>query len=207
MKKFPNDHEPTRMIRIGTIVTPDEFSGMVAPSSDVPAISSRALLFYAPPPIIAAFGAPGQTLSHRIAVHSAEDGFEQVLVLTIQRDGAVLHGVLPLSDSDVKGYILDCIERQSIQLILALESSSRFAVMSIDSPLGPPNRFDELLRTARPSPGGVQMLVDMTKELLERPLAPPWVLELPVQHLFAVLAGRSVVSTLSRARRSGSKVH
>ena len=177
---------------------------MVAPTSGVPALSRRALLFYAPAHIVGAFQAPGQTVSHRIAVHSTNDGLEHVMVMTIQRDGVALHGVLPLSDGAIKDYVVDCIERQSIQLVLALDDSSRFAVMDIDSPVGSADRFDELMKTAQPNLGGVQVLVDMTKELLELPPAPPWVLELPVRHLFAVLAGSSVVSELSRAKRESS---
>jgi hypothetical protein len=213
MTHIPLDHEPTRIIRIATIVSPDEFTSMTSPTSSMPALRQRALLFYAPSHVVGAFQAPGLTLSHRVAVHPMRDGQEQVMVMTIQRQGVVLQCILPLSDKAVQDFVNDCIERQSIQLVLALEDSSVFAVMEVDSPFGAEDRLRELFRTANPGPDGVQALVEMTKELLELPPAPPWVLELPVRHLVGVLAGRSVVSELSRARREhhptelGSKVH
>lgn len=204
MSQLPVNHEPTRTIRIGTIVTPQQFVSMVS-SNDEQTEPRHALVFYAPAHIVGAFQAPGQTLSHRVAVHSTDEGFEHVMLMTIQRAGVVLHCLLPLSDSAVKAYVSDCIARQSIRLILAMEDSARFAVMDVESPVGSADRFDEVMQTARPNPEGAQMLVDMTKEFLELPPAPPWVLSTPVQHLFAVLAGNGVASALSRAR--GATAH
>jgi hypothetical protein len=204
MNKPPIDHEPTRMIRIGTIVTPQEFGRMVAPSSSVPALTAHALLFYAPAHIVGAFQAQGQSVRSRVAVHSTDDEREHVMVMTLQREGVVVYGILPLSDSAVRAYVVDCIGRQSIKLIFALENSSRFAAVDIDSPFGHADRFDEFLNSAQPNPGGVQMLVEMTKEFLELPPAKPWVHELPVRHLFAVLAGSNAVSVLGRAKPADS---
>ena len=204
MTQFPIDHEPSRMMRIGTVITPDEFAGMVEPSSKVPALSKRALLFYAPAHVLSAFEAPGQTLCHRIAVHATHDGLDHIMMMTIQRQGVLLHCILPLSDIGVQSYVTDCIEQRGIRLVLALDDTTRFAVLELESPFGSADRLGELMQTASPNLGGVAALVTMTKELLELPPTRPWVLEWPVRHLLAVLAGTGVVSELRRAKSEGS---
>lgn len=196
------DQEPSRMLRVGTVITPEEFAGMAGPSSKSPVLPARALLFDAPRHVLDAFAAPGQTVRHRLAVHETDDGLEHVMVMTIQRQGVLLHCIMPLSDASVQGYVADCIEQQSIRLVFALDNTRRFAVLELESALfGHENRLSELMKTASPNLGGVEALVTMSTELLELPPARPWVLELPVRHLVAVLAGSSVASALSRAGR------
>jgi hypothetical protein len=200
MTPTSNDSDPSRLVRIGTVITPDEFAGMVEPSAKLPPLTHRALLFYAPPHVVRAFEAPGETLSHRVVVHPTEDGLDHIMVMTIQRLGVLLHCVLPLSDVGVQGYVADCIDQRSIRLVLPLDDTTRFAVLELESSFDHRDRLAELMKTARPTPGGVVSLLSMTQELLELPPTWPWALESPVHHLVGVLVGTNVAAELRRTR-------
>lgn len=198
------DQEPSRMLRVGTVINPEKFAGMAGPSSRAPTLSTRALLFHAPRHVIDAFAAPGQTVRHRIAVHQTDDKLEHVMVMTIQRHGVLLHCIMPLSDAGVQGYVADCLEQQSIRLVFALDNTRCFAVLELESALsGHENELFELMKAASPNLGGVAALVTMSTELLELPPTRPWALEQPVRHLIAVLAGTDVVSELQRVKSEG----
>jgi hypothetical protein len=186
---------PSRALHVGTILTPAQFRDRLADASDVPGLSSRALLFGAPMHVIRGFDGPGGGVNRRIGMHESGE-HEYTMLITLQRRDVMLHIVLPLGEAAVRDYVTDCIASHRIQLVLSVQGSTIFAVLELESRFEDVAQLETFLRTARPIQGDAQALLATAKRL------PPLALTTdgPVTHLLTVLASEAAFTELQRAK-------
>jgi hypothetical protein len=181
----------SRLIRNGTIITPQQLAAMALPSAAPPLVSGSALIFPAPVEVISAFDGPGTTLSSRVATLPLAENAGHAMLLTLQRKSVVLHFILPLSNARVRHYIADCIAGTEIRVVMALEHTTRFAVLQVASRFGEQGEFDDLPYSTSPCADECEAHMAFAQELLSLSASPPWALQKPVRHVLVVHVGEA----------------
>ena len=160
------DHSP--YLRVASVISPDELpvAGIHLGSSD-PGLNGCALIFSLPRIFIEPFAGEG-LVSSSIAVYTTSDGRENFAIISVHRAGSLLHCALPMSSPRVQCFLEDCMARNTIQFVMALDGEVTFGLWRLGYQFSDTQRLRALMHVARPisdSDAGFLELEALTSKL------------------------------------------
>lgn len=127
------------------------------------------IVFFVPAIVLDELGPAGiRPVEPRLDVQPVSSRGDQVAVLTAQGGGTQLRVVMPLGDPDVQQYMLDCMQRGRLRLLLGDDTRTRLTVVDIPAGFHAPDVVRRLLRESHGKVPDAQTLLGLGRGL--RPL-------------------------------------
>jgi len=127
------------------------------------------IVFFVPAIVLDELGPVGSRhVEPRLDVLPASGSDEQVAVLTAQAGGTQLRVVMPLGDLSVQHYLLDCMQRGRLRLLLGDDARTRLVVVDIPGGFHAHELVRRLLRESLGKVPDAQTLMELGRVL--RPL-------------------------------------
>lgn len=152
-------------LRFADVLDPDSIARKAGFKNLAISLDGNCLAVYLPTSLFRAFTAPGVPVHRRFNVAEVPDTGERFIFYVLQVGGAQLRLLMPVGEPDVQQYLLDCLGRGRIRLLLADDDSDKLDFVDIPGGFRKPDLVQQLLSESQVAKSDAKRLLELASAL------------------------------------------
>ena len=202
---------------IGSLLNQEELRNELAPLVRRPRLGTYTLTAEVPGWLVSALDPASKRVAVTLSSFPTRDGFDQLLVITLQCARNQIRMTMALSDPQIKLFIADAMKNETISILLGAENSTARVAMDIPLSFEEPQELSYYLGASQPSPSGVMRLLQLTAAATQLDFLPSLVQGMEVTGIVTIvvasnsnqqlLAARTEMFAPASAKKPKSSVH